>query len=54
MTPWIAELRSQRQPATGRELGAEQEVHYIAILDDIFLTFAAHLTGILGALLTLK
>src|SRR5512145_2434808 len=33
--------------------GAEQEVHHIAILDDVFLAFRAHLAGILGALLAL-
>ena len=32
----------------------EQEVHHVAILDDIFLAFGAHLARVLGALLALE
>src|SRR3990167_511410 len=34
-------------------LDVEQEVHHVAILDNVFLAFCAHLARILGALLTL-
>jgi hypothetical protein len=32
----------------------EQEVQHVAVLDDVFLAFGAHLAGVLGALLALE
>ena len=42
---------------SGKRLGdsdVEQEVHHIAILDDVLFAFGAHLARVLGALLALE